>query len=175
MMAGTTVAGNALAMIGFEPSLGHTPWNSEMERDLRVLDAALFGGQVQGFGLPFTPTRLSVWVDEAQRLALWNGVAWETYPPQVGWEIYVVSTLKKYRFNGTTWVELDAAAGGAIVFTQAAPSAAWGPMTHTFGRLADVCLKDSSGRTVYGDVQESTTGQVYAYFAAPTTGQAILS
>lgn len=174
-MAGATLPGTNLNMVGFDPSLGHTPWNEEMERDLRIIDASLFGSIVQGFGLPYTPTALDLWIDVSGNICLWSGTAWEIYVPTEGFEVYVLQYHVRYRFNGTSWVLAVAPGSGAVVFTQAAPSAAWGPMVHTFGRLADVCLKDSSGRTVYGDVQEYTIGQVFAYFATPTTGQAILS
>lgn len=176
-MTGTTLPGKTLGMVGFDPSYGHTPWNEEMERNLRVLDSAVFGAVVQGFGLSFTPGLLELWIDsDTNAVALWTGGAWESYLPVEGWEVYVLSAHAKYRFNGTAWVLAGSGgSSGAVVFSQDAPDTIWGPMVHSFGRRASVELKDSAGQTIYGDVREVTTGQVFAIFSQPVTGSAILT
>ncbi len=173
---GLTIPGKNLDMTGFDPSFGHTPWNLEMEKNLRIIDAAMFGTVVQGFGLPFTPVTGDLWIDTTDAsLCLWSGVTWERYAPTEGFEVYVLGAHARYRYNGTAWVLAAPAGSGAVVFTQSGASTAWGPMPHTFSRYADVKLKDSSGRDIYGDVRETTIGAVFAYFANPVSGTAILS
>ena len=45
------------------------------------------------------------WTGKTNQIAHWNGSAWEYYPPQVGWSVYVDGENKNYVFNGTNWVK----------------------------------------------------------------------
>ncbi|WP_125154298.1 DUF2793 domain-containing protein [Clostridium rectalis] len=45
-----------------------------------------------------------IWGDKENKIAHYNGVAWEYYAPDTGWSLYVDNEKKNYVFNGSTWV-----------------------------------------------------------------------
>ncbi|AWO74982.1 DUF2793 domain-containing protein [Geobacillus thermoleovorans] len=50
------------------------------------------------------------WSGQTNKIAEWNGSAWDLYTPQTGWTCYVDDEQKIYSWNGTAWVRT----GGAL-------------------------------------------------------------
>ena len=70
--------------------------------------------------------------------------------------------------------ELDSREPG-LTYTQSAAATIWGPITHTFGRRANVYVMDSTGRQTFGEVIEANIGSVIIKFANPKSGSARIS
>jgi len=51
-----------------------------------------------------------VWASQVNKIAEWNGTAWDLYTPQVGWTCYIDDEQKIFSWNGTAWVRT----GGAL-------------------------------------------------------------
>lgn len=51
-----------------------------------------------------------VWASQVNKIAEWNGTAWDLYMPQVGWTCYIDDEQKIFSWNGTAWVRT----GGAL-------------------------------------------------------------
>lgn len=110
------IVGKMLGMVGYgSGGLGTNNWASDMESNLRKIDAILQAGAIaiqnappgspvdgQVYVVGTAPT--GAWVSNANAIARWNaaGSAWEFFAPAVGWWIAVGAN--DYRFSGTAWV-----------------------------------------------------------------------
>lgn len=112
------IVGKCLGMVGYSTGLGTNSWASDMEANLRKIDAILQAGAIaiqntppaspvdgQVYIVGTAPT--GAWASQANAIARWNGSAapsgaWEFFAPAAGWWIAVGS--QDYRFSGTAWV-----------------------------------------------------------------------
>ncbi|MGO4498799.1 DUF2793 domain-containing protein [Paenibacillus sp. 2RAB27] len=51
-----------------------------------------------------------VWASQTNKIAEWNGTAWDLYTASIGWTCYVDDEQKIYSWNGSAWVRT----GGAL-------------------------------------------------------------
>ncbi|WP_139992626.1 DUF2793 domain-containing protein [Paenibacillus paridis] len=82
------------------------PQASVMDKDLAAPPATPL--PFDRFIIPAGAT--GAWASQLNKIAEWNGVAWDFYAPQVGWTCYVDDEQKIYSWNGSAWVRT----GGAL-------------------------------------------------------------
>lgn len=95
-------------------SLGENGWDVGLNANLRALD--LFGMPVvQSVGSNTPPSTSNgvayivgtsgggAWSGQSNKVARYNGTAWEFFTPMNGWQFYSVADLAPFRYDGSTW------------------------------------------------------------------------
>lgn len=168
-----TISGSNLDMVGFVPSLGYSPWNAEMEKNLRAIDKTLFGAVIGQRGFISDPQFLDSTILPNNNIGIWNGSSYDTYTPIAGWRVYISAESVYLRYTGSAWVP-DVAQGSEIyIHTQTLTASVW-VIDHNFGRepVADVYNQD--GELVEASVVATTVNTLTITFNYPTRGKAVL-
>lgn len=104
-------------------TLGENGWKNEMDRNLRALDTVVQGSviAVQNFQ-PVSPSNGDAYIVEPGASGSWSGydsriarfhsgTGWEFYTPKAGWRMWLSSTNRYLRFDGTNWLDEQSTAG----------------------------------------------------------------
>jgi len=97
-------------------ALGESGWNTQMDSNLKTMDALLMIGVLSAStvappGSPSSADRYlipvgatGVWATYDGSIAIWNGTAWEIFPTKSTWTLIALDTGQRWVNNAGTWV-----------------------------------------------------------------------